>query len=253
MTRHPDLSGLSGQLRRSRQPRLTGQLAVAAPLAAAVARHADAPLQPDREQARVWAREELARHEYQAERPSSLQLLLNWLHDLIHKLPSPDGVDLRLGATVATLLLLALVGYLLWRSGGVRRTAQAQPGELFEAAERTAEEHRRAAEAAETAGDLRTALFERFRAIARALSERTLVELSPGLTADEFGRRAALRFPNLTTEFLAAAQAFDDVRYGDRPALPDHVRTLRELDERASATTPSLPGTPVGVRLEVPR
>lgn len=232
---------------------MTSLLGKITPLGAAAGRHADAPLQPDREQARAWAREELARREYQAERPSPLQMLLDWFHDLLNRLPSPKGVDLRLGVGVATILLLAVVGYLLWRSGGVHRTARARPEELFDAIERTADEHRRAADAAEAAGDLRTALLERFRAIARALSERALVDLSPGLTADELGRRAGLRLPGLATDFQAAARAFDDVRYGGHPAQSGDVRALRALDDHAATTTPAPLRAPVAAGLQVPR
>lgn len=214
---------------------------------------AEAPVRPDRRQARVWAQEELARREYQAERPGPVRLLIDWLREQLNKVPAPEGINVHLGLTVAVVLLLVLVFYVVWRSGGVRTPSRIPRGEVFEATERTADEHRRAAVAAEAAGDLRTALLERFRAIARAFADRALVELSPGLTADELARRAGTRLPGLAADLASAARSFDDVRYGDRPAMPAAVRALRELDDRAAATTPVPGGAAVPGALAVPR
>jgi hypothetical protein len=198
----------------------------------------DTPVHPDRGRARAWAAEELARREYQAEQPGPARMLLDWVIEQLRHLPAPEGVDVRLGVPVAAVTVLALLTYVVRRAGGVHRQATARRGEVFESAGRTADDHRRAAQAAEAAGDLRTAVIERFRAIARALTDRALIEPSPGLTAAELARRAGTRLPGLAAEFAAAARSFDDVRYGDRPATAAAVRVLAELDARAAATTP---------------
>jgi hypothetical protein len=219
----------------------------------ALSRIADVPVVPDRETARGWAQDELVKREYQAERPGPIRLLLDWLGDLLDKIPAPEGLNVGLGVTVALVLLLGLIGYVLWRAGGVHRRARVRPGDVFDDPDRTAEEHRRAADAAETAGDLRTALLERFRAIARSLGDRALIDLSPGLTADEAARRGGTRLPGLAVDLVAGARAFDDVRYGDRPATADAVRTMRELDAATLRTSPVAAGTAVGAGFEVPR
>jgi hypothetical protein len=202
----------------------------------------DAPLRPDRQQARAWAQEELLKREYEAERPGPMRLLVAWLREQLGHVPAPEGLNVNLGVTIAVVLVLALAGYVLWRTGGVHRRARAREGEVFDVPQLTAEEHRRAAQAAEAAGDLRTALLERFRAIARSLSDRALLELSPGRTADELARAAAVRLPGLAEPLAVAARSFDDVRYGGRPATPAAVRSMRELDERAARTTPAANG-----------
>jgi hypothetical protein len=212
-----------------------------------------APVQPSREQARAWATEELAHREYQAERPGPIQLFVGWLRDQLDKVPAPGGIDLRMGLAVAVLLLLVVVGYVVWRSGGVGRQAKVRGQAVFEAAGRTADEHRRASDAAEAAGDHRTALLERFRAIARALADRAIIEPSPGLTADELARQAAVRLPGLAQALAAGARSFDDVRYGDHPATAAAVRALAELDTRAAATTPAPRSTSQLAGLAVPR
>jgi hypothetical protein len=214
---------------------------------------ADVPVRPDRQTARDWAREELARREYQAERPGPIRLLVSWLNTQLDKIPAPEGINVGLGVTVAVLLVLALVGYVLWRSGGVHQRARARPGGVFDTPDRTADDHRRAADAAEAAEDLRTALLERFRAIARSLGDRALIELTPGLTADELARRAAVRLPGLAAELTSGARSFDEVRYGDQPATIEAVRALRALDERALRTTPAASGAVVSGDPVVPR
>jgi len=213
----------------------------------------DAPVRPDREQARAWARTELTRREYQAERPGPVTLLLDWIGKLLDRVSTPRSIDLGIGLPVAIMIVLALVGYVVWRTGGFRRQAKLRTGGVFDATDRTAADHRRAAEDAEAAGDLATALVERFRAIARALSDRALIADSPGLTADELARRGGSRLPTLADDFVSAARAFDDVRYGDRPATGAAVRTMADLDTRAAATTPVPVGAPTAGSLAVPR
>lgn len=214
---------------------------------------AEIPVTPDREEARSWAQRELLQREYQESRPSPVRMFLDWLDSLLNRIPSPEGVNVSLGITVAVVLALLLVAYVLWRSGGIHRQARAKSGDVFDDVVLSAADHRRAAEAAEASGDLRTALLERFRALVRSLSDRALVELTAGRTADELARRAASCLPTLATQLTNAARAFDDVRYGDRPATSEMVRSLRELDEQAARTSPveASAGTPG--HLAVPR
>jgi len=208
------------------------------------------PLQPDRDTARRWAEQELLGQEYQAARPGLVRRLWDWLSEQLGKLTGPD-VDVRVGLLVVTVVVLGIVGFVLWRSGGLHRTARASAPDLLGDPELTADDHRRAAADAQAAGDLSTAVLERFRALVRALADRDLVQLAPGRTADEAARSAARSLPGLADDLLAAARTFDDVRYGDRRPGIEQVDALRELDDRAAATRPTVGadvGAGVGVR-----
>jgi Domain of unknown function (DUF4129) len=197
-----------------------------------------AVLEPDRQQARSWAERELLGKEYQAQRPGPLQQLLNWIVDKLNGVSAPHLFGAPLGLAIVAGLVLAIVGYVVWRSGGVNRQARAASAELFGGQARSADDHRAAAAAAEANGDLGTAALERFRALIRALADRDLVQLAPGRTADEAARSAGEALPELAADLRAAARIFDDVRFGDRQATREQVATLRELDTRALATRP---------------
>jgi Domain of unknown function (DUF4129) len=214
---------------------VTGLAAVARGLAANVA---TAALQPDRRTAQSLAERELLRPEYHTDEPNPVQRLISWLLDQLDRVRAPAGFDGRLLLLLVTAVVLAVVGYTLWRTGGVRRQARADVPDLLGDRPRTAAEHRAAAEAAEAAEDLRTAVLERFRAVVRACADRSLVELVPGRTADEAARSAGAWLTDVAGDLITGAAVFDDVRYGDRQATPEHVRFLKDLDERAAATRP---------------
>ncbi|MDQ1289066.1 MAG: hypothetical protein QG622_2632 [Actinomycetota bacterium] len=229
---------------------LTGALLVGA---AAVGPRTDVPVVPDRRQARQWVEEELLGREYAEARPGPVEMLISWLKELLGRLPAPEGVDVSLGVTVASILALLLGGYVLWRTGGLHRQVTIHRNDVFDEPPRSAADHRRAAELAEAAGDLRTALLERFRALVRALSDRALVELDAGRTADELTRRASSRLPSLAPRLAAAGRVFDEVRYGDLSPTPEAVGSLRDLDDLASRTTPVEPRAVADGQPAVPR
>ena len=111
---------------------------------------------------------------------------------------------------------------------------------------RSAAWHRAAADAAAAAGDVRTAVLERFRAVVRELEERAVLAEQPGRTADEAARDAAARLPGLGERLTAAARIFDDVRYGDRPATAAMDEALRELDAALRGGAPRPAGSRSG-------
>jgi hypothetical protein len=191
------------------------------------------PVQPDAEQARAWARAELAGPEY--EHPGLVRRALGWLLDRLQDLPLPHGSGT---AVTGTLLLAALLALLVWavrRAGGPFVRGREATASVVGGAARSAAWHRSAADAAAAAGDLRTAVLERFRAVARELEERAVLAEQPGRTAGEAARAAAGRLPGLGERLAAGARIFDDVRYGDRPATAAMDGALRELDDALRA------------------
>jgi hypothetical protein len=132
---------------------------------------------------------------------------------------------------------------LIW--GRPRRSARlpAATTPLFgDADERTAADLRRDAAAAASAGAWNDAIVLRFRALARGLAERTLVEVSAGTTVHGFARRTALVFPAESHRMDAAAAAFDDVRYLRRPGSEAAYLAISALDDDLAGARPALAG-----------
>jgi hypothetical protein len=200
---------------------------------------ASVPVEPGREQARAWAVEELSRPEYRARRPGWFERLLTWLRDQLSAVELPDGPGQAVGLVVLLLVVALAVALLLGRAGRPGRLRADRADGVFEQGVRSAAEHRAAADRAAAAGDLRTAVLERFRAVVRDLEERAVLPELPGRTADEAARAAAAVLPALREDLLRAARVFDDVRYGDRPATAEAERALRQLDDAVRRARPA--------------
>jgi hypothetical protein len=197
----------------------------------------EVPVVPDAAQGRAWAREELAGPGY--ERPGLIRRGLEWLLQHLQQLPLPQGKGSALTAGVLLLVVAAVVAWALHRRGGPLARRRAGAGDVvFEAGPRSAQEHRADADRAAAAGDWRTAVLERFRAVVRELEERGVVPEQPGRTAGETVDAAGVRLPTLAAELRAAARLFGDVRYGGRDPGPGGDAALRELDARVPAARP---------------
>jgi hypothetical protein len=191
----------------------------------------DVPVVPDAAQGRAWAREELAGPGY--ERPGLIRRGLEWLIGHLEQLPLPHGNGSALTAAVLLVAVAALVGWALRRGGGPLARRRAGTGDaVFEPGSRSAEQHRADADRAAAAGDWRTAVLERFRAVVRELEERGVVAEQPGRTAGETADAAAVRMPALAVDLRGAARLFGDVRYGGRDPGPAGDAALRDLDAR---------------------
>ena len=68
-----------------------------------------------------------------------------------------------------------------------------------------------------------------FRSLARDLAERGVVPTFPGTTAQEFGRRAGVVFPDADARLVEAAGVFDGVRYLDRTGTEEQWRWMSAL------------------------
>lgn len=179
----------------------------------------------DPDQARQLLEHELQRSEYAGAQATwwdrASKAFFDWLGSL-----RPGTVDSpTFGTTllwIAVAVLVAVVVLVVVTRGLPRRrarTARDGVGGVFEDDDaRSAADLLRSAESAARGGDWRTAVLDGYRATARGLGERDLVADVPGATARAIAVRAARPFPTLADDLDAAASAFDDVRYLDRPA-----------------------------------
>lgn len=196
-----------------------------------------APLDPSPDQARDLLSRELARPDYVED--DVLQRVLDWIgRQLEGGLEGArDTAPLTwLAITVVTLALLAAVTALATRARGTARAARERGGVLSEESV-TASALRAQAESALVAGRYAEAVVEGFRALARRQVERGLLDDDPGITAREVAGLLARARPipseasdDLRARAIAAADLFDAVRYGDRPATREQAAAVLDLD-----------------------
>ncbi len=207
---------------------------------------AGAPVTPEADAARAAARAELSKPPYQAQEPSPLERLSSWIWDRITDLldnASGNGA----GGNLATILLIALAVLAVVVVAirlGPRAATRASDSALFAESQHTADEHHAAADAALAAGDLQTAVYERFRALVRGCEERGLLVPRPGRTAEEAARNLAEQLPDAAAAVRSAATAFSEVRYGARPATAERHASIADADRALrSARVPEQAGT----------
>ncbi|MFC3687790.1 DUF4129 domain-containing protein [Aquipuribacter hungaricus] len=202
-----------------------------------------APVDPDRATARRWAVEELTDQAYVQAQPGLLQRAIQWVFDRVGDLVErADGASTGTGLVVGLALVAAVVVGALLVAGPLRRRARTarQGGAVFGAVVRTAAEHRAASEDAARAGRWDAAVQERFRAVARSLEERVVLDARPGRPADEVAREGGAVLAGTAAPLAAAARAFDDVTYGDRPGTEAGYRACTAADDAVRAARPGV-------------
>ncbi|MFR9753376.1 DUF4129 domain-containing protein [Nocardia sp. 004] len=106
----------------------------------------------------------------------------------------------------------------------------------------TAADHRFAAESAAQSSDFDKALQERFRAVLRGLEQRGMLEVRRSRTARETAEDATTALPlERAAELQPAADSFDEVVYGGRPATEDDYRRLEYADQFSADAPPPAP------------
>lgn len=193
-----------------------------------------APLDPTPDEARSLLRRELLRPEYHE--GDVIDRLIDWLERVINA-----GLEVASGAPplsvfaamVVALLLLAAIG---WVASRMRRTASAarSSGAALTDEIITAAQLRARAHAALTQGRHEAALVDAFRALATRQVERGRLEPTPGATAHEVAEALASSYETRGGAVRAAANRFDLVLYGDRPATAEQVRAVMALDDELS-------------------
>lgn len=185
----------------------------------------------DRDAAHDAAQRELAKPIYP--KASLTERFSQWLEDLLYRI-AQDGSSVPGGwFTITVLLILLTVAIVVavriaWRT---MRTNRGGEPALFGSHELTAAQHRATAEQYAADGNWSAAIRHRLRAIARQLEENGVLNPVPGRTATELARDAGTALPALSKELNYAANAFNDVTYGERPGTEPAYRMIAQLDD----------------------
>ena len=196
----------------------------------------------DRDAARDAAQHELSKPIYP--KGSLTEQIIAWVERLIYRITA-DAASLPGGwFTIAILLMLLAVALVVAVHIARRamRTNRHRVDALFDDHELSAAEHRATAQRHAAAGEWAHAIRHRLRAVARQLEENGVLDPAPGRTATELGRTAGQALPGLAGRFASAAEAFNDVTYGELPGQERQYRMITELDDevvRGTSTAPT--------------
>ncbi|AEV72714.1 hypothetical protein MycrhN_2117 [Mycolicibacterium rhodesiae NBB3] len=174
-------------------------------------------------------------------KPSLTEQLIEWLNDLIYRLASAGSKFPGGWFTLSVLLILVVIAIVV-AIRIARRTMRTNRGTsyaLFGEHELSAAEHRSAAEQAAAEGNWAAAIRHRLRAVARHLEDTGVLDAIPGRTATELARDGGKALPPFTAELARAADAFNDVTYGDRPGTESAYRMIADLDDHLRSRTTS--------------
>jgi hypothetical protein len=195
------------------------------------------PVDISRDDARDAAIRELAKPPYREHEPGLIHKAVSWLLERLGDLLALAGGSATNGflglLVLVVIAILAIVAVRLklgpFAGTGTRREA------LFAGRERTAAEHRRAAEAFAADGNWPEAIRERLRAVIRECEQRGVLDPRPGRTADEAAEEAGAALPDCAPGLRSSARIFDDVWYGGHTASAAMYAELRALDEAVQA------------------
>ncbi len=200
------------------------------------------PVVPDPDSARDAAREELTDPAYRSQEPTLFERITDEILDRLGELFGRTA-DNAPGGRWSLVLLTAVVLLAVWglraRLGKLASTGR-RTAEVFGTTVRTAAEHHADADTALAAGDLDTAVTERFRALVRGLEERGLLDPRPGRTANEAAEEGGRLLASCALQLRAAARVFDEVRYGGRAATAAGHVTVADADRAARAARPEV-------------
>lgn len=211
-------------------------------------------IDPDPEQARRLLRDELAKADY-AQGSSLLDRLFRWLVEHFQTLDqSARSGSASVSPLVTGLLAVAVVAVLAFVLPRIRRerTRRANADSILDDPSTSATAYRDRAGGALRESRFDDALLDWFRAMARETTDRTLLSDAPGQTAHEMALALTEAFPAYAERLTGAADRFDAVRYGRRPASREQTLAMRELDRDVSRSRPArVPPGPVAASRRV--
>ena len=199
----------------------------------------------DRDAAHQAAQHELAKPIYP--KSSLTERLMDWLDELLYRL-ADAGSSVPGGWFTVSVLLILLAIAIIVAVRIARRTMRTNRGgeyALFGDHVLSAAEHRATAEQYAAEGNWSAAIRHRLRAVARQLEESGVLDPVPGRTATELARDAGRAIANLAVELSRAAEAFNDVTYGERPGTEAAYRMVADLDDHLRSRTSASSGSDV--------
>lgn len=201
-------------------------------------------LDPTPDQARDWLERELHRADYQS---TWTEAVIRWVLDTLRTLLDGAGRVAGLSPVITVLVALVVIALLVWVLPKVRRepAVARTGGAVLEDRAITARTYRDLAAEAFRVGRYDDAVLDGFRAIAKDMSDRTLLDDAPGRTAHEVSLALAQPFPDQANRLARAADLFDSVRYGHRRATADQAGQVRQLDVALVKTRPVLAAPPL--------
>jgi hypothetical protein len=185
----------------------------------------------DRDAAHDAAQRELSKPIYP--KASLTDRFWDWIDELLYRI-FLEGSAIPGGWFTISILLIILAVAVVVAIRIARRTIRTnRRGDhtLFGTQELRAAEHRATAEQYAAAGNWAAAIRHRLRAVARQLEESGVLDPVPGRTATELAKDAGVVVPDLAGELLQAANAFNDVTYGERPGTESAYRMIADLDD----------------------
>jgi hypothetical protein len=196
-------------------------------------------LNPTPPEAREWLKQELRRSEYQSPWLDSAR---RWVSDRLNELIEGARTLAGLSPLITVLIALVVIALLVWILPRVRRepvTAGA-PRAVLEDLTLTSGHYRDLASQALREGRYDDAVLDGFRAIARDMSDRRVLDDAPGRTAHEVSMALASPFPDHAGRLAVAADLFDSVRYGHRRVNAEQARAIPQLDDELVTARPLL-------------
>jgi hypothetical protein len=196
-------------------------------------------LDPTPAQARNWLRQELHGSEYQS---PWLDSLSRWIADQLGKLLEGASNLAGLSPVITVLIALAVIALLVWVLPKVRRerVAAVSGGAVLDDERITPRLSRDLAAEALVHGRFDDAVLDGFRAIAKDMSDRQVLNDAPGRTAHEVSMALASPFPDHAERLAGAGDLFDSVRYGHRHANAYQAGQIQDLDAELVTTRPAL-------------
>ncbi|WP_058233782.1 DUF4129 domain-containing protein [Devriesea agamarum] len=170
----------------------------------------------DPDHARWLLLDELSRPEYSRSR-SLLRELWEMIVSWFNAISDGSGIGRSLGIALLIFVIgaLAVSALMVIRTTGLlhRNHATHSATAASIASVRSADELLQAARSAQAEGHNREAVLLGVRALVKDLDERTILDVTDGMTALEAARKAAPAFPDLRSRLVRAAHDFDRAAY----------------------------------------
>jgi hypothetical protein len=194
-------------------------------------------LKPTPAQGRDWLKRELAGSDYQS---PWLDSVIRWIRDVLGNLVDGARHVAGLSPAITAGLAVLLIALLVWILPKVRRerVAAVSKEAVLKDLTITPRQYRDLAAQAIRDGRFDDAILDGYRAIAKDMSDRGLLNDAPGRTAHEVSLALSSPFPDHAEALAGAADLFDSVRYGHRRASEGQANQIHALDAELATARP---------------